>query len=280
MNTKEPVLLEVANLTRVFDLSSPWLQRVLTREPKRLYAAVNDLSFRIEEGSTFALVGESGCGKSTTARMVAGLLRPTTGHVLLDGHALWQANTAPAPMRHGVQMIFQNPFASVNPRWRVDRIIAEPLTMQIGMARSEQNDRVAELLRVVGLDPSDGRKYPHQFSGGQRQRIAIARALAVRPRFIICDEPTSALDVSVQAQILNLMSELQEQYQLTYLLISHNLAVVRHMADKIGVMKRGELVELADSDELFEAPKHEYTRTLLDAIPDISASLLRRDLPA
>lgn len=276
MTSSTSPLLTVSNLTRNFDLSDPWLQRALTRAPRRLYRAVDSLSFSIPAGSTFALVGESGCGKSTTARMIAGLLRPSAGDVVFDGKNLWSDKAQSRSANDGVQMIFQDPYASLNPRWRVGRIVAEPLSIQPGAVASETADRVVELLKVVGLDGSDGRKYPHQFSGGQRQRIAIARALAVRPRFIVCDEPTSALDVSVQAQILNLMRDLQEEYQLTYLLISHNLAVVRHMADRIGVMRLGQMVEQADTDELFVSPRHEYTRALLGAIPDPQAALLRR----
>jgi peptide/nickel transport system ATP-binding protein len=276
MTSSTPPLLTVSKLTRIFNLSDPWLQRLLTREPRRLYRAVDGLSFSIPAGSTFALVGESGCGKSTTARMIAGLLRPSEGDVVFGGRNIWSSEGKSHPDNDGVQMIFQDPYASLNPRWRVDRIVAEPLSIQPGAVASETADRVAELLKVVGMDGNDGKKYPHQFSGGQRQRIAIARALAVRPRFIVCDEPTSALDVSVQAQILNLMRDLQQEYQLTYLLISHNLAVVRHMADRIGVMRRGAMVEQADTEELFESPRHEYTRALLEAIPDPQAALRRR----
>lgn len=276
MTSTAPQLLTVSKLTRTFNLSDPWLQRILTRAPQRLYRAVDGLSFSIPAGSTFALVGESGCGKSTTARMIAGLLRPTEGDIVFDGTNIWSSEDRQHRTKDGVQMIFQDPYASLNPRWRVDRIVAEPISIQSGAIASETADRVAELLKIVGLDGSDGKKYPHQFSGGQRQRIAIARALAVRPRFIVCDEPTSALDVSVQAQILNLMRDLQQEYQLTYLLISHNLAVVRHMADRIGVMRKGVMIEQADTEELFESPRHEYTRALLDAIPDPQAALLRR----
>ena len=265
-------LVEIDGLTRYFDVSKPWLNRVLEGSPRRLLRAVHDVSFSIEQGETFALVGESGCGKSTVARMVAGLISPSAGDITFDGTVTTEAKNAAAwqKLRQRFQMIFQDPYASLNPRWRVDKIIAEPIRA-FGMAQSEDEieQKVADLLRVVKLDPADGRKFPHEFSGGQRQRICIARALSNRPDFIICDEPTSALDVSVQAQILNLMRDLQDEYGLTYLFISHNLAVVRHMASRIGVMYLGKLVEVAPAKELFKAPKHPYTRMLLDAVPDL-----------
>ena len=207
--------------------------------------------------------------------MVVGLLPPTAGRVTFDGIDMW----APAreaerqKLRRRLQMIFQDPFASLNPRWRVDRIIADPIrAFGLTADRAETEARVGELLRLVGLDPADGVKYPHEFSGGQRQRICIARALSSNPDFIVCDEPTSALDVSVQAQILNLMRDLQDQLGLAYLFISHNLAVVRHMATRIGVMYLGRIVEIAPANELFEAPRHPYTRALIDALPDLAMS--------
>jgi peptide/nickel transport system ATP-binding protein len=261
----DPVV-RIDNLRRVFDVSKPWLERVVSREGKLLLTAVDGVSFEIRKGETFALVGESGSGKSTVAKMVVGLLQPSGGTVRFAGLA--DGERPPPGM---VQMIFQDPYASLNPRWRVRDIIAEPMSVT-GPRRdaAAQKARVDELLTLVGLSPRDGEKYPHQFSGGQRQRIAIARALSSEPNFIVCDEPTSALDVSVQAQILNLMRELQERLGLTYLFISHNLAVVRHMAHRIGVMYLGRLVEVQDSDALFEAPKHPYTRLLIDAVPDLA----------
>ncbi|MDQ8730970.1 oligopeptide/dipeptide ABC transporter ATP-binding protein [Bradyrhizobium sp. LHD-71] len=266
-------LVKVDHLTCVFDVSRPWLERTLAGAPKQMLTAVADLSFEIARRETFALVGESGSGKSTVARMVVGLLSPTAGQVTIDGVSMSDPRLAAAreKLRRRIQMIFQDPFASLNPRWRVDRIVAEPIRA-FGITRNdaEVEARVSELLKLVRLDPADGRKYPHEFSGGQRQRIAIARALSANPEFIVCDEPTSALDVSVQAQILNLMRDLQDRLGLTYLFISHNLAVVRHMATRIGVMYLGRLVEVAPARDIFAHPRHPYTRMLLDAVPDLA----------
>jgi peptide/nickel transport system ATP-binding protein len=268
-------LVEVSNLGRIFDVSKPWLNRVIERLPHRLLVAAADVSFSIARRETFALVGESGSGKSTVAKMVVGLVAPTTGEVMIDGVSM--SNPAHdgdrRRLRRRIQMVFQDPYASLNPRWRALDIVAEPIRA-FGIAQSGQQivAEVGELLKLVGLDPADGQKYPHEFSGGQRQRIAIARALASKPEFIVCDEPTPALDVSVQAQILNLMRDLQDRFGLTYLFISHNLAVVRHMANRIGVMYLGRLVEVAPARELFAQPKHPYTRMLLDAVPDLDLS--------
>ncbi len=268
-----PTLVDVKGLTRVFDVSKPWLNRVVEREEKKFLKAVTDVSFEIRRRETLALVGESGSGKSTVAKMVVGLLEPTAGAVTIDGVDMWKKGADLQSLRRRIQMIFQDPYASLNPRWRVDRIIADPIRA-FGLAKdtAEIEHRVGELLRLVGLDPMDGRKYPHEFSGGQRQRICIARALSSKPEFLVCDEPTSALDVSVQAQILNLMRDLQDQFGLTYLFISHNLAVVRHMATRIGVMYLGRIVEIAPSAEMFRAPLHPYTRMLLDSVPDLAMS--------
>jgi peptide/nickel transport system ATP-binding protein len=265
-------LVKADRLTCVFDVSRPWLERALAGAPRQTLTAVADLSFEISRRETLALVGESGSGKSTVARMVVGLLQPTTGEVTIDGISMSDPRLGAAreKLRRRIQMIFQDPFASLNPRWRVDRIIAEPIrAFGIASDDSEVGQRVGELLKLVRLDPADGRKYPHEFSGGQRQRIAIARALSADPEFIVCDEPTSALDVSVQAQILNLMRDLQDRLGLTYLFISHNLAVVRHMATRIGVMYLGRLVEVAAARDIFNSPRHPYTRMLLDAVPDL-----------
>jgi len=265
-------LVEVDHLWRTFDVSGPWLNRVLERKPPQNLTAVADVSFGINRRDTFALVGESGSGKSTIAKIVVGLIPPSDGDVRIDGISMSSAEARARrnDLRRRIQMIFQDPYASLNPRWRVDRVIAEPLrAFGLMSDRQEIEARVGELLRLVGLDPADGRKYPHEFSGGQRQRVAIARALAASPEFLVCDEPTSALDVSVQAQILNLMRDLQDQLGLTYLFISHNLAVVRHMATKIGVLYLGRLVEVAPPRELFSHPRHPYTRMLLDAVPDL-----------
>ncbi len=261
-------LLRVENAGRDFDVSRPWLNRVLEREPRRTLRAVDDVSFSIRKGETLGLVGESGCGKSTVARMIVGLHPPSRGRIIFDGADL--ADSASAPLRRRMQMIFQDPYASLNPRWRVRAIVAEPITAHgLVASRATLAARVAELLTQVGLSPEDGDKYPHEFSGGQRQRISIARALSSNPEFLVCDEPTSALDVSVQAQILNLMKDLQDRLGLTYLFISHNLAVVAHIATRVGVMYLGRLVEINDAKQLFERPRHPYTRMLIDAIPDL-----------
>jgi peptide/nickel transport system ATP-binding protein len=270
-NPAQP-LLRLENVGRDFDVSRPWLNRVLEGAPRLLLRAVDDLSFDIRRGETLALVGESGCGKSTVARLIVGLYAPSHGRIIFDGVALTDGDRAGAAHRRGrMQMIFQDPFASLNPRWRVRDIVAEPIrVLGLVRGRAETDARVAALLTQVGLTAEDGAKYPHEFSGGQRQRISIARALSGNPEFLVCDEPTSALDVSVQAQILNLMTELQSRLGLTYLFISHNLAVVAHVADRVGVMYLGRLVEIADADALFARPRHPYTRMLLDALPDLA----------
>lgn len=267
--------VEVRDLRKTFDVSKPWLNRVLEQSPRQFLKAVDGVSFDIRKGETFALVGESGSGKSTVARMVVGLLNPTGGEVQIDGISMTdpEQRAQRAKLRRRMQMIFQDPYASLNPRWRVDRIIAEPIrAFNVIEGEADIVARVGELLTLVGLHPDDGRKYPHEFSGGQRQRVAIARSLASNADFIVCDEPTSALDVSVQAQILNLMRDLQQKFGLTYLFISHNLAVVRHMASRIGVMYLGRLVEVSEAREMFLRPRHPYTRMLLDAVPDLAMS--------
>ncbi len=263
-------LVRATDLAKTFDVSAPWLNRVLERQPRQLLHAVDGVSFEIARGQTLALVGESGCGKSTVARLLVGLYGTSRGRFEFDGqnaHATYQSSGARA-LRRRIQMIFQDPYASLNPRWTVEAIIAEPLR-EHGIVREAAalQQRVGELLQSVGLSALDMVKFPHQFSGGQRQRISIARALATEPEFLVCDEPTSALDVSVQAQVLNIMKALQRERGLTYLFISHNLAVVRHVSDRVGVMYLGRLVELADKHALFDTPRHPYTRMLLDAIP-------------
>jgi peptide/nickel transport system ATP-binding protein len=267
--------VEIKNLRRVFDVSKPWLNRVLEGGDLEYLKAVDGVSFDIRKGETFALVGESGSGKTTVARMVVGLLPPSSGNVVIDGVSMTDPRQAQArkKLRRRIQMVFQDPYASLNPRFRVDAIIAEPIRA-FGLIQGERQikDRVGELLSLVGLHPDDGLKFPHEFSGGQRQRIAIARALSSEAEFIVCDEPTSALDVSVQAQILNLMRDLQDKFGLTYLFISHNLAVVRHMASRIGVMYLGRIVEIAPARELFNNPRMPYTKMLLGAVPDLSMS--------
>lgn len=257
MNRTDAILEAVA-LERSFDVSAPWLNRVIERKPRQTLRAVDGVDFQIRRGQTLAIVGESGCGKSTIAKLVTGLYAPSGGTIRFHGD----------PDR--MQMIFQDPYASLNPRWRVGRIIAEPLrTLRPETSDTDVEARVRELLQTVGLSPSDASKYPHAFSGGQRQRISIARALAGDPEFLVCDEPTSALDVSVQAQVLNLMKRLQKEFGLTYLFISHDLSVVRHMADEIAVMYLGRIVEIQPKADLFERPLHPYTRMLLDTIPDL-----------
>ena len=253
----------------MFDVSRPWLQRVLAHEPRLLLRAVDNASFAISRGSTLSLVGESGCGKSTIARMAVGLMPPSGGEIRFEGNPLSTARAQPA-LRRRMNMIFQDPYASLNPRWRVRDIVAEPIrAFSILSGAQPIAARVGELLVQVGLAAADGEKYPHEFSGGQRQRVSIARALASEPDFLVCDEPTSALDVSVQAQILNLMRDLQQRLGLTYLFISHNLAVVRHVSDRLGVMYLGRIVEQGPAETIFHTPLHPYTRLLLDAIPDL-----------
>jgi peptide/nickel transport system ATP-binding protein len=251
-------ILRVDGLTRWFDVSPPLLRRLVEGSPRRVVKAVDGVSFALSRGGTFALVGESGGGKSTAARLVAGLDCPTGGSIELG------------PGRGGgrvrLQMVFQDPTGSLNPRWRVGRSIAEPMPRDLpGSARRR---RVAELLATVGLAASDAERYPHEFSGGQRQRVSIARALAADAELLVLDEPTSALDVSVQAQILNLLKDLQTRLGLAYLFISHNLAVVRHLSDRVGVMYLGRLVEEGPVDAVLTRPRHPYTRLLLDTVPD------------
>ena len=275
-------LVAVEGLAKTFDVSAPWLNRIAERKPRQFVHAVDDVEFTIDRGTTLALVGESGCGKSTVARLLVGLYAPTRGRVVFDGvDTVATGGSRPKSIRRRMQMIFQDPYASLNPRWKVSDIVAEPLREHGfgdegggggGAVRQRVMSRVDELLASVGLAAADAQKFPHQFSGGQRQRISIARALATQPEFLICDEPTSALDVSVQAQVLNIMKDLQSRHGLTYLFISHNLAVVRHVSDRVGVMYLGRIVELADKQELFARPRHPYTRMLLDAIPDIHMS--------
>ncbi|MBB3231453.1 ABC transporter ATP-binding protein [Halomonas stenophila] len=264
-------VFRIANLKRHFDVSPPLLNRLLERKERQVVKAVDGVSFDIYRGETFSLVGESGCGKSTIAKLVVGLNDTTSGNIEFEGEDIaTHSRQDMDAIRHRLQMIFQDPYASLNPRWRVRNIIAEPLTV-FGLLDGQKaiDERVATLLECVGLNAQDGEKYPHEFSGGQRQRISIARALASNPEFIVCDEPTSALDVSVQAQILNLMKDLQREFALTYLFISHDLSVVYHISDRIGVMYLGRLVEVGTKHELFRRPQHPYTRMLLDSIPDL-----------
>ena len=262
--------IDVKNLRRTFDVSKPWLNRMLEGGRLEFLKAVDGVTFQITRGETFALVGESGSGKTTVARMVVGLLPPSSGEVVIDGVSMTNPRQLAArqQLRRRIQMIFQDPYASLNPRLRVDAIVAEPIrAFNLIQGERDIQARVGELLNLVGLHADDSWRYPHEFSGGQRQRIAIARVLASEAEFIVCDEPTSALDVSVQAQILNLMRDLQDKFGLTYLFISHNLAVVRHMARRIGVMYLGRIVEIASARDLYATPLHPYTEALLSAVP-------------
>lgn len=262
--------VQIRGISRDFDVSKPFLNRVLQMEGRKILTAVDNVSFDIPRGSTFALVGESGSGKSTVGRMLVGLLAPSAGHILIDGTDLATAgDEESAKLRQRIQMIFQDPYASLNPRWRVRDIISEPYVAFNNPTKGEITKHVDELLERVGLQSHDATKYPHEFSGGQRQRIGIARAISSGPELIVCDEPTSALDVSVQAQVLNLMRDLQKDLGLTYLFITHDLAVVRYMANQIGVLYLGKLIESGPQENIFGQPKHPYTKMLLDAAPSI-----------
>ena len=270
----ERPLVAVENLVKWFDLSPPRLARMLGGGKRTILRAVDGVSFSIPAGETLSLVGESGCGKSTVARCIVGLHKPTDGRIKFDGRLIGarKSRDIPKGIRNRIQMIFQDPYASLNPRWKIGTIIAEPLRIfgRVGSA-AEARDRTAQHLEQVGLSADDARRYPHEFSGGQRQRICIARALASDAEFLVCDEPTSALDVSIQAQVLNLLKDLQNDHGLTYLLISHDLSVVRHMSRYVGVMYLGRLVEIRACDPLFEHPLHPYTRLLLETIPSLDA---------
>jgi len=259
------VLLDVQDLKMYF----PITQGIILQRRIGDIKAVDGISFSIKRGETLGLVGESGCGKSTTGRAILQLYRPTAGHVLFHGEDLTRLKgEALRRKRRQMQMIFQDPYASLNPRMTVGNIIGEPLEVHnIGSSRVARRERVQELLRVVGLNPYFVNRYPHEFSGGQRQRIGVARALAVNPEFIVCDEPISALDVSIQAQMINLLEDLQAEFNLTYLFIAHDLSVVRHISDRVAVMYLGKLAELADRDTLYNDPLHPYTQALLSAVP-------------
>ena len=274
MTENDADLIEVRHLTKYFPIGAGFLGG-----GDDVVRAVDDVSFSIRRGETFGLVGESGCGKSTTGRSILRLIEPTSGEVVFEGKDMLSLSSNELRrLRREMQIIFQDPYSSLNPRMRVGEIIEEPLVIHRAGNRSERADRVAELLRLVGLEPEHAVRYPHEFSGGQRQRIGIARALALNPKFIVCDEPVSALDVSVQAQIVNLLQDLQEQLGLTYLFISHGLSVVEHISTRVGIMYLGKLVEIASSEEIFRNPLHPYTKALLSAIPIPDPELRRERL--
>lgn len=256
-------LLKVENLKKYYPIKNGIFGRV-----SETVRAVDGVSFSVNEGETLGIVGESGCGKSTTGRMIMRLIEPTEGKVVFQGKDILNlSGSSLRRIRKDIQMIFQDPFASLNPRHTVGKIIEEPMIVHGMGNRKERKQRVEELLELVGLSAYHAKRYPHQFSGGQRQRIGIARALAVRPKLIIADEPVSALDVSVQSQVLNLLLDLQKKFHLTYIFIAHDLSVVRHISDRVGVMYLGKIVELSDSEKLYDHPKHPYTRALLSAVP-------------
>ena len=263
-------IVAIDGLSRSFDVSASRLTRLIERRPRQVLRAVEGVTLAIPTHRTFGLVGESGCGKSTLARCIARLLPPSAGRMLFDGREIDLARRSDPTARRAIQMVFQDPYASLNPRWTLGETVGDPLlAFGIVASRAEMRDAVGGLLAGVGLSAADAGRYPHEFSGGQRQRTAIARALASKPAFLICDEPTSALDMSVQAQVLNLMRDLQQAHGLAYLFISHNLAVVDHIADEVGVMYLGRLVERQHKRHLFATPRHPYTRALIAAAPSV-----------
>ena len=272
-------LLEVNNLVQYFEQPVSWLERCFGRE-KRLVRAVNSVSFHIKPGEVFSLVGESGCGKSTTARTIVRLLSPKSGEILFEGEDITRLQGPELrPLRRKMQMIFQNPYASLDPRQKVGDILMEPLLFHgIAKTKADASDRMLRLMDTIGLHRDQADRYPHQFSGGQRQRIGIARALATDPKLIVADEPVSALDVSIQAQILNLMMDLREEFGLSYLFIAHDLSVVRHVTDRLGIMYLGFIVEQGACDDVFERPLHPYTKALLEAAPSVDKKSIHAPL--
>ncbi|NOU93744.1 dipeptide ABC transporter ATP-binding protein [Paenibacillus sp. LMG 31456] len=274
-------LVEVKKLQKSFSIQKGWFGAT------KYLKAVDGISFAIHKGETFSLVGESGCGKSTTGRLVTRLLKPNAGEVWFNGQNISSLTSDQMrPIRKDMQMVFQDPYASLNPRMKVKDLVAEPLLIHSKMSTKERDKLAHELLETVGLSSLHAERFAHEFSGGQRQRIGIARALSVRPSLIVADEPVSALDVSIQSQVLNLLQDLQEQYDLTYLFISHDLSVVEHISDRIGVMYLGTLVETADKDTLYDSPLHPYTQALLSSVPVPDPSqkkeriILKGDLPS
>ena len=269
------VIVSVEHLKTYFNAGKTWGK-------KQVVKAVDDVSFQIHKGETYGLVGESGCGKSTLGRTIVKINEPTDGKILVNGEDITHLSGQKLKkFRKNIQLIFQDPYASLNPRMTVGEIIREPMVIHhIYQTRKEQDDRVAELLKIVGLKPDHVRRYPHEFSGGQRQRISIARTLALNPEFIVCDEPISALDVSIQAQVLNLMKEIQKELNLTYLFIAHDLSVVRHISDRLGVMYLGSIVEMGDKHTLFTNPVHPYTKVLFAAVPTVGEKPLVQGIDA
>ncbi len=263
-------MVEVRDIKRDYELPAGFMK------PKKIVHAVKGVSFSLERGKTLAIVGESGCGKSTLARMLTFIDEPTAGELIIDGETI---DTRPghltADMRQKVQIVFQNPYGSLNPRQKIGDVLSEPLLINTSMSANERRDRANEMLVKVGLGPEHYNRYPHMFSGGQRQRIAIARALMLRPKLLVLDEPVSALDLSVQAQVLNLLADLQDEFGLTYVFISHDLSVVRYIADEVMVMYFGEAVEYGTRDEVFSDPKHEYTKSLFAATPRADVDSIR-----
>ncbi|UIK05230.1 dipeptide ABC transporter ATP-binding protein [Neorhizobium galegae] len=269
-NMTDNTMLEVRDIKRDYELPGGLFK------PKKIIHAVKGVSFKLERGKTLAIVGESGCGKSTLARMLTFIDEPTGGDLLIDNK---KVDTRPGhltqDMRQKVQIVFQNPYGSLNPRQKIGDVLGEPLAINTDMSAGERRDRASEMLTKVGLGPEHYNRYPHMFSGGQRQRIAIARALMMNPKLLVLDEPVSALDLSVQAQVLNLLADLQDEFNLTYVFISHDLSVVRYIADEVMVMYFGEAVEYGTREEVFSDPKHDYTRTLFKATPKADIESIR-----
>lgn len=281
-------MVEVKGLKKYYPVEKSWIDKLLSRG-RRWVRAVDSIEFEIERGETFSLVGESGSGKTTTGLVLMQLVEPTEGKVLFEGREIFSLREEERRrLRRDMQMVFQNPYASLNPRMTVEEIVGEPLSIHLRLGKEERRRMVIELLDTVGLNPGKYfvDRYPHEFSGGQRQRIAIARAIALRPKFIVADEPVSSLDVSIQATILNLLQELKREFKLTYLLIAHNLAVVRYMSDKLAVMYLGKIMERGISEDVFQNPQHPYTKALISAFPDINPDvkrdriLLRGEIPS
>ncbi|MED4553778.1 dipeptide ABC transporter ATP-binding protein [Lysinibacillus capsici] len=266
-------ILKVENLKKSFQIAGGLFQK------KQYVNAVIDVSFEIEEGTTFSLVGESGCGKSTTGRLITRLIAPTNGSIVVDGKEV--ATAKPSELRHlrqTVQMIFQDPYASLNPRMKVKELVGEPLEIHTKLSKAEREKLVLEMLEVVGLNAEHADRYAHEFSGGQRQRLGIARALITKPKLIIADEPVSALDVSIQSQILNLLKQLQQEYKISYLFISHDLSVVEHISHYIGVMYLGSIVEIGRKETIFNEPKHPYTQALIASVPIADPTLRKKKI--